>query len=242
VLRHELAHAAVWFLNGGGVGRLRFTRLAGGTLEASVLIGERVADQNIDDKYTDSAAERLLAGEIASRRWLGLPQDRVSVEGCSFPVSNGTPVMRVLQLCRDRREDIARVLVLAGQRHAVTWCDWLSERLGRAREQVRLTWPAIESCARSYTPLLPRSPGYSRIIWGTDLLADLWKCGLRPLDADKPPVELLKVGESGSPFTCLRRWWRACGRNATPWRYRTAAGKDDRFMARRCGRKRFAAS
>jgi hypothetical protein len=221
-------------LYGGGLGRLRLFRHPNFTLEASVVTGERSANQVEDDDYVNSAAERLLAGEIGSRRCLGFPQDRLSVEGCSFRVTNLTPVEDVLYLCRDPREDIARVLVLAAQRRPAEWFDWVSARFQRARQLVEAAWPVIEACARSYAQILPRVPERTGTIWGTDLIADLRKSGLRPLDPNRPAVELLKRGESGDYLTWVRRCWRSWGTDPISWRYRAPPLREDRAFAKSC--------
>ena len=126
VLRHEVAHALVWFHHGGGIGRLRAVRQADGLMLASVKTGPR-PDQNDTPDFVDGVAERLLAGEVASRIHSRLPNNRIALRrfsGNTLP--KGITAKELAETATENLvapggqqmlEDITKVLLMAHDYH-----------------------------------------------------------------------------------------------------------------------------
>lgn len=217
VIRHELAHATVWFRLGEGVGRLAMKRGRTGQLFASVRAKHADPAQDINDPdFVDRSVVRILAGESAARRHLGMPRDRIAIDHSEADrLTMASSLEDVASLCDDGQADIARVLVLAHRRARATWRAWLRERLQETILQVDACWPAIDELARRYDARMP-TPMEGRLIWGTDLIRDIYDVGLVPHGA--PPLELLGDDGGGSAGTWLRRCWRRATGRQTRWR------------------------
>lgn len=166
VVRHELGHAVAWYHHGEGIGRLRFNRAVDGLLEAGIVLGPARSDQEETDAFIDAYAERLLAGEAAARRWLGLPRGCVSLRGLAghrLPMGIG-PMDLAETLCEPTArdglpayDDITKVLLEAEKRHRCVWKQWISQRIRDAEVIVDANAAVIEAAAALLQPLLPHS-------------------------------------------------------------------------------------
>jgi hypothetical protein len=216
VLRHELGHALVWFMHGGGLGPLRLTRAGDGLLEGGVLVGPRHSAERETPDLIDAVTERILGGEIAARIHLGL---------CDWQISIGSPLVclthpaygaaRVRNLCRPELRDARNVLSLAEQHHTSDWWSWIEARLLRTREHLTRVWPQLDALADEFLPLLPAAPGTEWKLPGTDLIARIYDAGIKPFDASRRPVELVPKEDAVFGWTSMRRCWRRWGCSRT---------------------------
>lgn len=157
ILRHELAHALVWFTYGGAIGRLKVCRLENDGLLASTRFGPMC--RNVSSLEADEAsAVRLLAGEVAARRFLKLPDSQVS---CEVPFHPATTTTEVLYHLTEARADIAKALQFACQYAGNSWFTWLEKRHTEARRIVDGGWNAIDAGARKLERYIPSEPGSS---------------------------------------------------------------------------------
>jgi hypothetical protein len=198
VIRHELGHAVVCFVHGGGLGRLRCMRAADGLLEASVKTGPPTPNQEETPAFIDAVAERLLAGEVAARVHLSLPAGRISLRKLNvgrLPV--GILPMEVAETMTENpiglngrmHEDVTKVLMLADQYHRRSWKTWIRQRLNAAETIIREFYPVIEATAHQLGPYIPIHPYTSPLfVPGAQLIGILSQNGTRPFT--RPPVPI----------------------------------------------------
>ncbi len=197
-LHHELAHAATWAFMGQGIGRLRLRRAGDGLLEPSVRCGQASQAQVATPAFIDAVAERLLAGELGARRYLGMRTDRVSIP--QAPRHATATLDEVRSLCRGRDDDIKKVLDLAEGR--VDWLSWLAARVASSAERVESLWKPIDRVATVLTAMVPTKRGAEVRVFGTDLIAMLAREGIAA------PVELVAPEDRGTIRVRMRRRWR----------------------------------
>lgn len=189
VLRHELGHALVWFVHGGGLGRLRLARANDGLLEAGVVTGPRPG-QTDTPAFIDSTAERLLAGEAAARRHLGIPGGRISLRGLQEPrlPAGARPdeiaaAFAEVGHASDGRVmlgDVAKILSLADQYHQADWRTWIRERLAAAEHILSTQWAVLGAVAVRFERGLPRRPRQEVVVSAQDLIAAFESAGAKP--------------------------------------------------------------
>jgi hypothetical protein len=216
--RHELGHAAVWYFHGGAVGRLKMSRM-GRQLGAGVRQRSRSGEVGDIETYFERVTERLLAGELAARRHLGLPLDQVSI-GASRPVGPAATwsPFDVFGSFENPSEDVARAVHVAA-RHAL-WVEWLMERLAAAAKIIEEQWQAIDHAATELTTNVPRADGGCYERSGGSLIALLRHHGLRPrLQDHRTGVEALSAEDPPSLWSWPGRLARALWRPAIRWRW-----------------------
>lgn len=213
VLHHEVGHFTIWFLHGGGIGPLRLVRATDGLLGGACLFGPRaIAEKSSTPPLVDGAAERLVAGELAARRHVGL---------CDWHLSTGNPITRLygpnraVTVVRNgiaaTQVDLRKVFDLADVHHHTDWWSWLEARIARVRtllDESEASRAALVDRLRPYRP--------KREEWrmpGTDLIRLGYDVGLRPLAPSRTPVEIVPEGAASDACVSLRRWWRSWGRN-----------------------------
>lgn len=205
-VRHEMAHAAVWFHLGEGIGPLRLRRGEDLLLHPSVLAKQASERQAPTVEYLDRCAEKLLAGEVAARRFLHMPTHVVSIgdQRVTAAGPHWSPA-EVASMCRRKEEDIVKVLAMAHQDHPHDWWDWLHARMKRSVELVELCWPTIEIVATRLVRQVPRIPGEQRVVWGTNLISWMYAAGLDPEDDTRHPIELIPRDHPGPCLTRVLR-------------------------------------
>lgn len=176
VVRHELGHALTWHLLGGEVELIRFVRcssgdLAGGMKMVPPATGSLEDLKDLWNKNPKELACRLLAGEIAARRYLNLPPQEV----CSdFSVSPGTSLSVVLSGREGDMNDLTKALSLANDAAGDKWYSWLVERHQETQSLVSAQWPTINRIADQLVEGLPVYPEDNELsITGSYLLAML---------------------------------------------------------------------
>jgi hypothetical protein len=152
VARHEAGHVCTWIHYGGGVGsvefHIEFAGLVQGMSEcvqhSELTVGHR--------QFLDWSTERRLAGELAARRYLSLPMDRVSVGHPEAARWNRLDsVMDALGAIPEKltdKHDAVRLLMAARDSKRRDWLEWLQARLISARDVVEANQTAIELLGR----------------------------------------------------------------------------------------------
>lgn len=228
VLRHEAGHIVSWFIFGGGIGPLRLLRREDGKLVGGVLFGPPSAKQTEDAAFIDACAERLVAGELAARGYLGLPDWQLSSGDDYASLHTAT---RHVSVVRERLDptliDARKVLDLAEDHHPQAWWSWLQERLLVTSSVLRAHEPKVAALAECLRSGVPTKQGESeRLTSGTDVVRWGYEVGLQPALSTRPPVELVPADFSGGVHSWARRLWRTFGRNATSYRRTPAAYRD----------------
>jgi hypothetical protein len=161
VLRHEIGHALVWFHYGGPIGRLRLRREFDGKLMASVRFGATAID------VAKRNAVRMLAGEIAARRFLGLSADSVSYD---FQVAPRASAKTVMSRLGNPHSDLTKALFLACDDAGDAWFEWLKARHSESRRLVDTEWRAIEDVAEALKRHIPRELQTDVLLPGLSLI------------------------------------------------------------------------
>jgi hypothetical protein len=203
IVRHELGHAVVWYHYGGALGRLRFYRMPDRLLMGGVLFRGRGAEVSQED-YMRTLTVRLLAGEVAARRFLRLPPDRIA---CEFPLTSYSNIDRLRPLIQQSPTDIMRAIDAAYHVASLEWWQWLLERHSEATEIVDAAWPVIESSAKVLEPYVPLEPNSEWQLPGLNLIEMFERGGVS--SRIRPPVELVHDAVRGSLATRARRFWRS---------------------------------
>ncbi|NMM03525.1 hypothetical protein HHL24_37310 [Paraburkholderia sp. RP-4-7] len=161
VLRHEIGHALVWFHYGGPIGRLRLSREYDGKLMASMRFGMTAID------IAKRNAVRLLAGEIAARRFLGLPAESATYD---FQVPPSARAEAVTSRLGNPHSDMTKALILACDDAGDGWFEWLKARHSEARRLVDKEWQAIEDVAKGLKRHIPMEPRTDVLLPGLSLI------------------------------------------------------------------------
>jgi hypothetical protein len=220
VVRHEVGHAAVWFHHGGAIGRLRLTRLVDGRLAAGVRLHGRTSKPPDVMAYFETCAERLLAGELAARRHVGLPTNRISVEDPSV-LRGGPSAWSCLEVIWsfDRVDhDAARAVQIAA--HEQQWLSWLERRLSAADHILAERWTSIDSVSAELLSSVPRRLGSSFRISGSLLIDLMRRHGLQPkLTEHAVAIEALTRKECETIWSWPGRIVRTMSTPRTVWRW-----------------------
>lgn len=171
VVRHELGHALTWQSLGGEVKDVRFWRMKSGFLAGGMRMVPP-ATVLLEDLWNQKPKElvcRLLAGEIAARRYLNLPTLMV----CSdFSVSPDISLNNVLSGREGDMNDLTKALLLANDAAGDNWYSWLVERHQETQVFVSDQWPKINRIADNLVARLPVNPeDHELSITGSELLA-----------------------------------------------------------------------
>ncbi|PJB39905.1 MAG: hypothetical protein CO108_16110 [Deltaproteobacteria bacterium CG_4_9_14_3_um_filter_63_12] len=152
VVHHEVGHAVVWNLLGFRPMHIRFVPYEG------VLAGATGIDP-WDKKRAPVQAnvERLMAGEAAARRYLGLPSGRLSLRNLeSERMPLGTTAVELAENAErylgtdqnqlfEKLEDGGEVLRLVRSRRG--WKPWVAERLIATERMLDRHWRTVELVA-----------------------------------------------------------------------------------------------
>jgi hypothetical protein len=171
VIRHELGHALAWHSLGESVRHIRFVRVSGGLLfGATGVVSPPTATplEALDPAQLVALATRALAGEIAARRYLGLPQNVVS---SAFPIRPQEPLKPILDGRGNDPSDLVKALFMAFHATGEDWYPWLAERHLTTVSLVASQWNAIERLAVHLTGQLPAHTDEELIVSGEQLLA-----------------------------------------------------------------------
>jgi hypothetical protein len=173
VVRHELGHALTWLLLGGEVQYVCFTRLANGLLggKMRMLPSEGGALEELWHQKPKELVCRLLAGEIAARRYLSLTPQEVCSEFRLYPFSRLNDVLCGID--DNKEDDLTKALKITNDAVGDKWYRWFVERHKETQSLVNDQWHTINRIADN---LLMRLPVYSEdvlSISGSDLMAML---------------------------------------------------------------------
>lgn len=208
VVYHELGHALAWFVLGGAVGRIRFSRESNGVLTARVRLHARDAGEGPDDtvrKMPGQVALRILAGEAAARRLLGLSRREI----CSYGrrIRGVSDLASVISGQENDQSDVSKLLEVAFIRGIADWNGWIAARLADAYDILDLHWSAIEGVAGAIAPRLPDRAGSSHVTSGLQLIGGFEKHGVNSMIT--PHVEVVCRGAEGPFGLRVSRWWRS---------------------------------
>jgi hypothetical protein len=155
VVRHEFGHALAAFVLGFGVGRIAFARrdemvLAGGARSRipEIKLPQRELNQLV--------VTRLLAGEIAGRHFLGMPQDELCSE---YDLSHRHHISYAKSVAHGGRDDVSRAISISCQ-YGQEWYTFLSKCHEQAKEIVRNGWAGVERASVIVEKMgLPKTQG-----------------------------------------------------------------------------------
>ncbi len=207
VLIHELGHVVAWFCHGEGVGRLRLER-KNKLLWPQVILAFREQRDANTDRDAEVMAERVLAGESAARRAVGMPRDEICfgrwVIDRNFNVGSVAPHLR-------DEYDEERVLKIAWAYGRNGWYEWIAKRLKSASVRVDDNWAVIDRMASWIKPRVPMTTGQVCCVPGRELIKEMQRLGVRT--AQEPAIEIVEQpGGSLVRSPCegrrRRRGWR----------------------------------
>lgn len=181
VLRHELGHALVWYQQGGSLGRLALTEVKPGCWLGRQAFGTSKQDP------AENVAQRLLAGELSARQYLGLPTDVIHLDGLSDDrISVCTSAQELyssaLSNGADERSDAMKVLDLARVHHNRRWRQWVRACMQDAASVLTKQRDVIECAADQFERRLLDPADWEHGISGEELTGTLFMCG-----AGSPP-------------------------------------------------------
>jgi hypothetical protein len=153
----------------------------------------------------ESEATRLLAGEIAVRRYLGMSEEVISLD----------------RYVDDPRQDSMRVYASAITYGGARWFQWIEERHSVAQALVSRGWDAIASGADHLEKWLPTNRNSRTFLPGFLLLDHFDR--LLPWPDENPPTEILHADVLGGKRVRICRWWRVSVRRSLTIRRDTAA-------------------
>ena len=172
VVCHELGHTVVWYSFGRETRGIIFRRSRDGYLSGGAA---NVNPPNLESRRdAEQFAERMMAGDSASRRKLNLRRDQISTVGVPVTTKTNIPaLLRTANLQDDAMWAIwaayktmkpgrcESILVRLGK--TPRWYKWLSVHLGKANSIIDANWCAIEAIAQELTPQLPAVEGQLEI-------------------------------------------------------------------------------
>lgn len=167
VIRHEFGHALVWLTYGYEVHSLRFERSTR-LLTATTRCTEPNCQTETELMLTmpDVLAERLLAGEIASRIYCELPLNVI----CSdLPVNPDSHLSSLLQGHLPSNYDDVKAFEIARQTASQNWYHWLVERHKNALRIIRNYWDDLDNASNVLYGEIPVVPNDSFSIDGGDI-------------------------------------------------------------------------
>ena len=190
VVCHELAHTVVWYSFGRGIRGITFRRSIDGYLSGG---SANVNPSNLENtRDAEQFAERMLAGDSAARRKLGMRRDQISTVG--FPVNARTSIPVLLNTA-NRNDDamwaiftayktrkpnwLETVLIRLGKKPG--WYKWLSLRLEKTNARVDAHWMAIEAISEQVIARLPAN-GEETVIPTDFLIGSLEREGVQQCD------------------------------------------------------------
>jgi hypothetical protein len=217
VVRHEGGHICVWLHYGGAFAGAEFEIAPDGLLAGrSGTLVHRGLDER-HPRFLDWITERRLAGELAARRHLGLPDNVLSVGHSDAIVWNhGPPIMNVLGAvpsCLDPNEDLVRALIAARDSGRNDWLAWLRERLAVASSILDRNARAIELLSPLFESRVRRARRSGAAVARIDAYEVF--ASLRDVVSREPgtaqPVEVRVAGSGESFMRSLKRRLRSLG-------------------------------
>lgn len=199
VVRHEFGHALAAFTLGLGVGRIAFARQADMVLAGSAR--SRVPDIKPPEYKLDQiTVTRLLAGEIAGRKYLGMTQDEFCTD---FDLSDRHHFHYAKSVAHGGLDDISKALSYACK-YGHEWYSFLSKCHEQAKTIVESGWEGIEGMsAITERTGLPDIQGATLLIPGIEAIRAFERSGCTPgrgLAVEAVHHELL-----GSPYLRMIR-------------------------------------
>lgn len=145
MIRHEFGHALVWLTGGHEVHSLRFKR-DNRLLTATTHYTEPHCQTEAELLLTmpEILTERLLAGEIASRRYCGLP---LNIICSSLLVNQDSDLASLLQGQLPSNYDDVKAFEIARQTAGQNWYHWLAERHKNALNTITHYWDALDNAS-----------------------------------------------------------------------------------------------
>ena len=177
VVHHELGHAFVWLSDGGIVDHIRFWRDRNGLLSGGMRQGlppsrpgetESALLERMWNENSVQYARRLLAGEIAARRFLNLPEDEIT---CGFLITRDSALMSLLPTIELESSGIVKALHIAHDAAGDDWHPWIAQRHLEARERIERLWAGLESFTCDVLSILSSQVENQLIIPGRDVRA-----------------------------------------------------------------------
>lgn len=141
IAHHEAGHAVLAYYHGGGIGRARFFPYHD-AWGGSVLHAPNPRRLLSDIDYVGVSVERLFAGEIAARKYLGMDEASVAVEipgadwwGPSTPIRRIASHLENLAAQSDHPglDDITKIIGFTSRYKPGNWWSWLQARHSEAR-------------------------------------------------------------------------------------------------------------
>ena len=212
VVRHEIAHVLVWYLYGGAIGPLMFSRSTDGLLDSRAKLLPRDPTMTMEDLWftmSNELAIRLLAGEAAARRYLGLSRDQIC--SCGLVISAASDLNQVLRGHENNQEDLVRVLFLANDSAGSRWYRWIAEQLHEAQQIVDAYWQQIDLMGAKLERRIPKASGTNKL-FGIELIKLLRGSGI--LSRITPAVEIESRCKS-IRASLLRLWYTQIIRQVT---------------------------
>jgi hypothetical protein len=145
VIRHELGHALVSYYFGWQMGRVAFVRLPEGVLGGGARTKPRT-EHTPEPEFKKVSVVRLLAGEIAARKFLELPLTHVCTQ--AEGVHELKTSFDVLRMFSNRNDDLSKALRLTAELHDTDFfrCFW--GYYGQSVKIINEGWAGIEYASR----------------------------------------------------------------------------------------------
>ena len=190
VVCHELAHTVVWYSFGREIRGITFRRSIDGYLSGG---SANVNPSNLENNQdAEQFVERMLAGDSAARRKLGMRRDQISTVG--FAVNARTSIPSLLSTA-NRNDDAMWAIFAAYKTRKPNWLEtilihfgkkpgwfkWLSLRLEMTNARVDAHWRAIEAISKELIARLP-ADGEETVIPADFLTGSLEREGVQLCD------------------------------------------------------------
>lgn len=175
VVHHELGHAFVWLSDGGIVDQIRFWRTHSGLLAGAMRQGlppTRPGESTENllmrmwHEHSVEYARRLLAGEVAARKLLALPENQIT---CEFPITRDSALAALLPEMNPDSSDIIKALHIAHDAAGEDWYLWIAERHTEAKRKIEASWRRLASFASDVLSRLPSHAEDELIILGREV-------------------------------------------------------------------------
>ena len=146
VIRHELGHALVALSYGFQIEHVRYIRTAARTLKGAARMRHPAGwdDKRLLAECPDMLVERVLAGEIAARIYLGLPTQVICTD---LPVVPGSDLGQLLALVPVSNLDDVKALTFAHSSAGTDWYRWLSERHVATERLILQYWEVLDQAS-----------------------------------------------------------------------------------------------
>ena len=204
VVRHEMGHALIAYYFGWQIGRVAFLRHSEGMLGGGARTRPRT-DKIPEHEFQEESVIRLLAGEIAARKFLKLPLFHVCVPDEEFFELHSPDLVR--HIFGNRKEDIYKALCITIELHNA---DYLFKFWGYCDQAIRIVengWAGIQAASLHIEKQrLPTAAYKQLLIPALDFIREFERHGV----GSKKTVAIEAVHRQlkGSFFTRLDRFVR----------------------------------